>query len=112
VDTSSGGASGEEPPPVTIHYEVEVGPYGAAVVESSDPTALVGWLRDNGYRVPPVMDPYIAAYTNDGMKFLALKLLPEQGVDDIQPLRFSLAGTTPSIPVRPGRAHHPTDRTL
>jgi hypothetical protein len=46
------------------------------------------------------MEPYIAAYTNEGMKFLALKLLPDQGAEDIQPLRFTLPGESPSIPIR------------
>jgi hypothetical protein len=88
------------PPPVTIHFEVEVGPDEAAAVESTDPQALIDWLRPRGYRVPAAMEPYIAAYTKEGMKFLALKLLPDQGAGDIQPLRFTLPGESPSIPIR------------
>ncbi|HWO10978.1 MAG TPA: DUF2330 domain-containing protein, partial [Polyangiaceae bacterium] len=39
-------------------------------------------------------------YTNEGMKFLALKLLETADVKDLKPFRFTLSGDTPSIPLR------------
>ena len=85
---------------VTVHIREEVGNYDVAVIESTDPDALIDWLRQEGYRVTPPMEPYIELYTNEGMKFLALKLLEAADVNDISPFRFSLPGTTPSIPLR------------
>ena len=69
--TNSGGTDNG----VTVHIRAEVGDYDVAVVESSDPAALITWLRDNGYRVTEPMEPFIELYTDEGMKFLALKLL-------------------------------------
>lgn len=98
TSTSTTGAAVE--PPVQVHVREEVGSYDVAVVESEDPEALITWLRDEGYRVTEPMEPYIELYTNEGMKFLALKLLEAADVNDITPFRFSLPGDTPSIPLR------------
>jgi hypothetical protein len=62
--------------------------------------ALHGWLRDNDYNVNDDMLPYIEAYTNEGMKFLALKLQKDAEVSDIEPFAFDVPGTAPSIPLR------------
>jgi hypothetical protein len=85
---------------VTVHYRAEVGPYDVAAIESEDPMALYDWLRDNDFNVNEPMLPYIRAYTDEGMKFLALKLQREAETSDIQPFRFDLPGTSPSIPLR------------
>lgn len=88
------------PPPVTVYIRAEVGDYDVAVVGSEDPTELVRWLREAGYRITPAMEPYVARYTEEGMKFLALKLQDTAEVKDIKPFRFTLPGTAPSIPLR------------
>lgn len=88
------------PPPVNVFIRAEVGPYDAAVVGSESPEELVRWLRNEGYRITPVMEPYVARYTEEGMKFLALKLLETAGVQDLKPFRFTLPGTSPSVPLR------------
>lgn len=96
--------AGAEPeparPPVIVHVEKEVGNYIAAVVESKDPEALHAWLLENGYRVADTMKPYIKLYTDEGMKFLALKLQAEADVSDIVPFQLTMPGQTPSIPLR------------
>jgi hypothetical protein len=46
------------------------------------------------------MEPYVALYAHEGMKFLALKLQETAGVQDIRPFRFTVPGTSPSIPLR------------
>ena len=83
-----------------------MGPYDVAVVGSADPSQLVSWLRSAGYRITPAMEPYVAQYTAAGMSFLALKLQRSAGVKDIQPFRFTLPGTAPSIPLRRRRPRH------
>lgn len=102
LDAAAGGGS---PPAaddgdVTVHIREEVGPYDVAVIESTDPTALVDWLRRNNFRVNDAMTPYIRIYTSEGMKFLALRLQPDAEVSDIQPFRFTLPSGSPSIPIR------------
>lgn len=104
VDADAGGA----PPPsapnegseVTVDLRMEVGPYDVAVVESESSAALVDWLTTNGYRITAPMEPYIQTYTEEGMKFLALKLLPDADVSQIAPLKLTLPGEAPMVPVR------------
>ncbi len=98
-------ATGDDPEvsaglPVDVHTLEEVGPYEVAVIESDEPDALVEWLRTNGFRVSAPMEPFIAEYARLGMKFMALKLNSTSKVGDIEPLRLTLPGTTPSIPLR------------
>jgi hypothetical protein len=85
---------------VTVYVRQEVGEYDVAVIASDDPLALVDWLRTEGYRITPAMEPYIERYTEEGLKFLALRLLVTADVQDLSPFRFSLPGTAPSIPLR------------
>jgi MYXO-CTERM domain-containing protein len=91
---------GSGPPPVMVYIRQEVGDYDVAVVGSEDPAALVSWLRENGYRITAPMEPYIERYTDEGLKFLALKLVASADVSDLRPFRFTLPGTTPTIPLR------------
>lgn len=85
---------------VTVHVRQVVGDYDVAVIESADPELLVQWLRDNNYRITSSMEPYIDIYTEEGMKFLALKLVNGADVSDIVPFQLELPGTSPSIPLR------------
>lgn len=94
------GSSSTDGGTVTVHIRAEVGDYDVAVIESTDPDALIKWLRDENFRVTPPMEPYIELYTNEGMKFLALKLLDTADVNDLKPFRFTLPGNSPSIPLR------------
>jgi hypothetical protein len=85
---------------VTVYIRQEVGDYDVAVIASEDPQALIDWLLAEGYRITPPMYPYIERYTSEGLKFLALKLLDSADVKDLKPFRFTLPGTSPSIPLR------------
>lgn len=94
------GAAEDDGESVDVYVQTTVGEYEVAVVGSEDPAALIEWLRDNGYRVTPPMEPYIALYTSEGLKFLALKLLPEADINQLSAFRFTLPGSSPSIPLR------------
>jgi hypothetical protein len=91
-------ASGD--PGVVIHVQETVGPYDVVVLESTDAEKTFAWLTENKYRLAPAMKPYLQLYTAAGMKFLALKLTANATVQDIQPFKMTLPGTTPSIPLR------------
>ncbi len=77
----------------------QVGPYDPTVVSSEDPDALVEWLNDNGYLITPEMEPFVAQYVADGMKFLAMKLAPEAETTDITPILMTYAGDQPTVPI-------------
>ena len=85
---------------VEVFASGEVGPYGFDVVGSDDPDALVGWLRDNGYRVTADMEPIINRYVEEQFVFLAMKLRPDQGVQDIEPVKVTYPSERPMIPLR------------
>jgi MYXO-CTERM domain-containing protein len=85
---------------VVVHVQETVGPFEVAVIESESADATFSWLLQNKYRLSSVMKPYIELYTRDKMKFLALRLTANATVQDIQPFKMTLPGTTPSIPLR------------
>jgi hypothetical protein len=76
------------------------GPYAYDVVTSPDPIELITWLRTNNYRITEPMEPLVKVYTDEGMVFLAMKLQPEQGVQNIQPIAMTYNSTQPMIPLR------------
>ncbi len=76
------------------------GPYAFDVVTSPDPNALILWLRDNSYRITEQMEPLVHVYTDEEMVFLAMKLQPDQGAQDIQPVKMTYESTQPMIPLR------------
>lgn len=76
------------------------GPYAYDVVTSSQPTELIMWLRKNKYRITEQMEPLIKVYTDEGLIFLAMKLQPNEGTQDIQPVVMTYKGTDPIIPLR------------
>ncbi len=85
---------------VTIYASGEVGPYGFDVIGSEDPTALIRWLRDNHYMVTEAMEPLIMVYVEEGFTFLAMRLLPDEDVNSIQPIKITYRGENPMIPLR------------
>jgi hypothetical protein len=80
--------------------EGAVGPYEYVVIENDSPDELVAWLRDNGYQVPEAAEPIIAAYVEEGMMFLAMKLAPDAETSDIQPVKLTMPMDAPMIPIR------------
>ena len=85
---------------VEVFASGEVGPYGFDVVGSEDPDALVSWLRDNGYRVTEAMEPLIDLYVDEQFVFLAMKLRPDQGAQDVEPVKVTYPSSQPMIPLR------------
>lgn len=93
-------AEGAAPAGVEVFAEGEVGPYGFVVVGSANPDELTNWLIDNGYRVTPEMEPLIDVYVQEGFVFLAMRLAPEFGVQDIAPIAITYPSEAPMIPLR------------
>jgi hypothetical protein len=92
--SSSGGGG------VTVIASEVVGPYATVQLMSTDPMALTNWLTMNGYTIPLDIVPVISAYVNEGFNFLAMKLVPGQGIDSMQPVRVTTQGATPVLPLR------------
>jgi hypothetical protein len=77
-----------------------VGPYETTQLSSTDATALRTWLSDHGYEIPPTMIPVIDAYVAEGFGFLAIKLVPNVGVEAMVPVRIAFDGSSVELPLR------------
>jgi hypothetical protein len=85
---------------VDVITRSNVGPYDAAVLAATDVDALLAWLRDNGYDIPPETSPELTHYVRTGHRFVALKLLKDRASGDIQPIVLRYASGEPCIPLR------------
>lgn len=94
-----------------INQEV-VGPYEVATLRSTDANALENWLSSHGYEIPASVQPTIAAYVSGGFDFIALRLLPGQGVAAMQPVRVVTSGADPTLPLRMVAAGVGTDVSI
>ncbi len=92
---TSGGGS-----PVQILAQANVGPYATVQLHSSDSSALDAWLTSNGFNIPAAVQPILDAYIKEGFDFLAMKLLPNQGVQAMRPVRVTTPGASLSLPLR------------
>ncbi len=86
--------------PVQILAQANVGPYETVQLHSSDSNALDAWLMTNGFNIPAAVQPILDAYVKEGFDFLAMKLLPNQGVQAMRPVRVTTAGGSLSLPLR------------
>jgi hypothetical protein len=96
-----GGNFARAPAPsahVSVYDTGEVGPYAYNVIGSSDPQALVKWLQSNHYHVPDSTQSLIQPYTQAHEKFLALRLQPSAGVQDITPVKLTMTLPTNATP--------------
>lgn len=87
---------------VTVVAQQTVGPYEIVQLHSSDPNALNTWLTapEHGYTIPADLEPVVSAYVNEGFDFLAMKLVPGQGVNAMRPVRVTTSGASPVLPLR------------
>lgn len=90
----------EEDGSVQVLASGTAGPYFYNVITSPNPIDLIRWLRSNNYRITEQMEPLISLYTDEGKIFLAMKLQPDQGVQDIQPVKMTYTWDFPEIPIR------------
>jgi MYXO-CTERM domain-containing protein len=102
VGTGAAGTSGGavNPGGVNVLFQGAVGPFGAAIIQSTDPVALKMWLSDNGYVVSDAAGALIDTYVREKKYFVALKLLNGLGVRSIQPIVLTFRGTEPCVPLR------------
>jgi hypothetical protein len=94
------GFGGAAPPDVTVTRQENVGPYATVQLHATDSSALESWLAQNGYNIPADAAPVVAAYVKEGFDFLAMKLLPNQGIQAMRPVRVTTGGASLVLPLR------------
>ncbi len=85
---------------VTVIAEEVVGPYETVQLAATDPGALDAWLDGHGYTVPNEVQPIIDSYLAEGFDFLAIKLVPGEGVSAMRPIRVTTPGAGLALPLR------------
>jgi hypothetical protein len=106
ADVQSAGSSDDgvvvddEPPKVEVVRQETIGPYETVVLSSEDPEALSAWLIEHGYVIPDSIAPVIRAYVEEGNDFLALRLSPGVGVNQMEPVRVITPGGDYLLPLR------------
>jgi hypothetical protein len=105
ASAGTGGSTGSADPNsgVSVSFRGDVGPYDAAVIKSTnldDPQPLLDWLASNGYLVTPEGSRLIAEYVKEDKHFVAIRLLSEKGVNEIQPLVMRFVGPGPCVPLK------------
>ena len=94
------GSGSDDNSTVTVTKQENVGPYDTVQLHSADTGALENWLAQNGFVIPAAEQPVIAAYVGEGFDFLAMKLLPNQGVQAMRPVRVTTRGASLSLHLR------------
>ncbi|MFO0603191.1 MAG: DUF2330 domain-containing protein [Polyangiales bacterium] len=85
---------------VTVLRQEVIGPYAVSIIRGTNPMAVREWLQMNGYTVPPAVEPIIDHYTAMSMDYVALRLRPGEGVNRMSPVRVTVEGLMPSLPLR------------
>ncbi|MSP25258.1 MAG: DUF2330 domain-containing protein [Myxococcales bacterium] len=92
--TADGGSS------VTVLHQGTVGPYETVTLATEVPGALETWLDQHGYSVPTEIEPVLDAYVTEGFDFIALRLIPGVGVQQMKPVRVVTPGAGFTLPLR------------
>jgi len=100
ADSASAASAGGPNRSVEVVHQGTVGPYETVTLRSTDPDALRTWLVQNEYVVPSNIDPVINAYVAEGYDFLALRLSPSQGIQQMTPVRVITPGGDYQLPLR------------
>jgi hypothetical protein len=91
-------------PQVKVLQDKLVAGFHAKVLEAKSATALVGWLKDNGYAYSPEIEAWAKPYVDQGWKFTALKVAKDKDVKDKNvtagALRISFKTDRPLFPYR------------
>lgn len=99
-DGSAGGIGVGENDGVDIVSHGSAGPYETVVLSSEDPEALTTWLEDHEYTIAEDIEPVIATYVEEGFDFIALRLAPGAGIQQMRPVRVIMQGAVPVLPLR------------
>ena len=97
---SSFGGSNEDQPGPAVRGRAVVGSYEYAVLDGGTAQGVVAWLGDNGFAQNDAATPILEQYLEDGFMFVAFKLRPGTGVDEIHPIVVRYEGEQPCVPIR------------
>ncbi len=78
-----------------------VGPYAISIVDASpDPGAILTWLDANGYHPPATTRGILERYMEQRFDYIVVRLRPDVGTQIMQPIRVTMRGYQPVLPLR------------
>jgi hypothetical protein len=98
--------------PVSVLGVTQAGRFDVTLLRAEDPGALAGWMKENGYHLPPATRPAIEAYVREGWVFCAMKTRRsgDRSSGPLHPVAFRFKTDKPVYPMRltaSGTAGHP-----
>jgi hypothetical protein len=93
---------------------VDLGPLRATTLAAADPSALEGWLQDNGFATSPGLRQAVQPYVDEGWTFVAVQLdaVGQALQGDLPPIAMTFASDQAVYPMRMSAAavesQHPT----
>jgi len=87
---------------VSVIDEFQVGDYTATILQATDGTAMLEWLKKNDFKTRPAMETWLDYYAQQGWTFTALKFTrpPESKYPETSALRISFDAKTPFYPYK------------
>jgi len=77
-----------------------VGAFDVAILQPSSVSELDTWLLDNGFEPDEEAPPIFQEYLSRGYAFVAIKLHPGAGINEIHPLVVRYPGNEPCVPLK------------
>lgn len=99
-DELRGGFDGNGGTGVSVVHRGTVGPFETVTLSTKIPGVLDDWLTNAGFTLPADAAPVIDAYVKEGFDFIALKMQPGKGIDEMKPVRVVQKGAYPILPMR------------
>ncbi|WP_330334865.1 DUF2330 domain-containing protein [Streptomyces sp. NBC_00536] len=102
-----GGAPPAGAPRVGVVGREQLGDFDVARLTATDPQALRGWLRDNGFELPDGLATELKPYVDQKWEYVAVRLAPKDPgrtlAGDLDPLRIRFASDRLVYPMRLSR---------
>ena len=91
---------------VTVEARYSVGEYDVVILSATESNGLEGWLRANGYRLPPAAGRILGSYIRQGLHFFVAKVNLERhqglGRSTLRPLQIAYESSRFMLPIRLG----------
>ncbi|MFF3331118.1 DUF2330 domain-containing protein [Streptomyces sp. NPDC002888] len=102
-----GESANAAPPQVGVVGRQRLGPFDVARLTATDPGALDGWLRTNGFAFPPRLESALQPYVDRRWEYVAVRLTPETAGTPLNgaldPLHLTFTADSPVYPMRLSR---------
>lgn len=102
--SGDGAAAPSAAAPVEVVGRERLGPFDVARLAATDPAALEGWLRENGFELPDRLATALRPYVEQKWEYVAVRLAPREGggalSGTLDPLRLRFASDRLVYPMR------------